>query len=269
MGRELQRLNRRRKALKQIENILEHGNVALVIHYSCESFYNKNDGRSPRITSIAVRYLESGQTVSFSIHLVAEELYGKISGIDQKYDDLEREMLQRFFNFVDHHKNYIWIHWNMRDSNYGFSALEHRYRVLKGSPTSIDDDKKFDLARAAVDIYGIKYIGHSRLESIIKLNKITDKDFLSGYEEAKAFENREFLKLHQSTLRKVDTLANLFERISNHSLKTNSTWMEQRGFSITTLGECIKEHPGYAIGSILLLIMGLVVRFTELIRIFQ
>ena len=48
-----------------------------VIHYSCESFYERTDGRSPRITSIAIRKLDAGQTVSFSIHQVAE-----VDGID-------------------------------------------------------------------------------------------------------------------------------------------------------------------------------------------
>lgn len=37
-----------------------------VVHYSCESFYDRPNGASPRITAIAVRKLDSGQTVSFS-----------------------------------------------------------------------------------------------------------------------------------------------------------------------------------------------------------
>ncbi len=32
------------------------------IHYSCESFYDRPEGQSPRITSIAIRLLDSGQT---------------------------------------------------------------------------------------------------------------------------------------------------------------------------------------------------------------
>ena len=43
-----------------------------VIHYSCESFYDRPEGQSPRITSIAVRRLDTGQTLSFSIYQVAE-----------------------------------------------------------------------------------------------------------------------------------------------------------------------------------------------------
>ncbi|HUF19319.1 MAG TPA: hypothetical protein VMP00_01065, partial [Burkholderiales bacterium] len=56
-----------------MDELLEQGDTALVIHYSCESFYDKTDGKTPRITFIAVRNLRSGQTDSFSIHQMAEE----------------------------------------------------------------------------------------------------------------------------------------------------------------------------------------------------
>jgi len=47
--------------------------AAWVIHYSCESFYDRPNGASPRITSIAVRKLDSGQTLSFSILSIGVE----------------------------------------------------------------------------------------------------------------------------------------------------------------------------------------------------
>lgn len=242
MGRELQRLRHRKSTLAKIGTISERAENALVIHYSCESFYDRDDGRSPRITSIAVRNLASGQTNSFSIHQIAEENNVVLDKISDQYDDLEQKMLDRFFDFVRTHSNFTWLHWNMRDVNYGFAAIEHRYRVLGGSPVQVTEEHKFDLARALVTIYGIGYIGHPRLESLIQKNKITDKDFLSGKEEAAAFENGQFVKLHQSTLRKVDTLANIFERAVNDSLKTNSSWWEQRGYTVTALVELVTKH---------------------------
>ena len=242
MGRELQRLRRRKNILAKIGKISERAEHTLVIHYSCESFYDRGDGRSPRITSIAVRNLASGQTNSFSIHQIAEENNVVLDKISDQYDDLERKMLDSFFDFVRVHSSFTWLHWNMRDVNYGFSAIEHRYRVLGGNPVQVNEEHKFDLSRALVTVYGIGYIGHPRLETLIKKNKITDKDFLSGNEEASAFEDRQFVKLHQSTLRKVDTLANIFERSANDSLKTNSSWWEQRGYTLTALVELITKH---------------------------
>lgn len=242
MGQELIRLQRRKKAFSKMNEMTERPENVLVIHYSCESFYDREDGRTPRITSIAVRNLASGQTDSFSIHKVAEENGINIDSIPKYYDNLERTMLDRFFEFIGHHQDFMWIHWNMRDGNYGFAAIEHRHRVLKGNPKQIIESKKFDLARALIDIYGVGYIGHPRLESVIAKNKITDRDFLTGKQEADAFDDKQFVKLLQSTLRKVDTLANIFERTVNGTLKTNATWREQHGYTLPTVVEYLRKH---------------------------
>lgn len=242
MGRELHRLRRRKKIVSRIGDLTEHAGSVLVIHYSCESFYDRDDGRTPRITSIAIRNLASGQTDSYSIHQIAEEERVSLDEINDHYDDLEKKMLNFFFNFANTHQHFTWVHWNMRDVNYGFDAIEHRYRILGGNPVQVAEDRKFDLSRALVDLYGIGYIGHPRLESLIRKNKITDKDFMTGKDEAAAFDNKQFVKLHQSTLRKVDTLANIFERTANGSLKTNSSWMEQHGYTPAATVEWLKEH---------------------------
>ena len=269
MGRELQRLKRRKNIVHKMDSLLEQAATTLVVHYSCESFYDKTDGKTPRITTIAVRNLASGQTDSFSIHQIAEEKQIQFTDISNHYDTLEKQMLDRYFDFVRSRQHYGWVHWNMRDVNYGFAAIEHRYRVLGGEPIMIAEDKKFDLARALVDLYGVGYIGHPRLESIIKKNNITDKDFLVGAQEAEAFEKKEFVRLHQSTLRKVDTLANIFERTSSKSLKTNSTWAEQYGFTPSVVAEWAKEH-----WLITLLVVGggvltFVVRVFDLLSVFH
>jgi hypothetical protein len=242
MGKELKRLKRRKSVVAKMESLQDQEHTTLVIHYSCESFYDKVDGKTPRITSLAVRNFASGQTDSFSIHQIAEERRVEFGQITEHYDALERQMLDCFFEFVRTRQHCNWIHWNMRDVNYGFAAIEHRYRVLGGAPVQIFEDRKFDLSRALVDLYGVGYIGHPRLESLMEKNKITAKDFLSGKQEADAFENKEFVKLHQSTLRKADCLANLFERALNGSLKTNATWFDRYAFSLAAIGELAKEH---------------------------
>ena len=43
---------------------------------------------------------------------------------ENKYNDLEKKMLKEFYTYVQEHKDYIWIHWNMRNSSYGFQAIE-------------------------------------------------------------------------------------------------------------------------------------------------
>jgi len=149
------------------------------------------------------------------------------------------------------------MHWNMRDINYGFQAIEHRYTVLGGTPTRVEESRKFDLARELIAIYGVGYIGHPRLENLVEKNKITNRDFLVGAQEAAAFENKEFVRLHQSTLRKVDILANIAERAANDSLSTNATWRERYGFHPSVIVELIKEHWFYSLLGLLALIFSL------------
>lgn len=131
-------------------------------------------------------------------------------------------MLDEFYDYVRIHSSHFWLHWNMRDINYGFPAIAHRHKVLKGNPEEIAETKLVDLSRLLVSIYGDNYIPHTRLTNLIDKNSISNKDFLAGKDEAEAFDKKQYVKLHQSTLRKVDVLSNIVELAANGSLKTNS-----------------------------------------------
>ncbi|GCD76943.1 hypothetical protein JCM31826_04250 [Thermaurantimonas aggregans] len=209
MGKTLRRIRTHRKAKQTINSLYDNDSYCLIIHFSCENFYNTKDVKTPRVTSIAVRYLNSAQTKSFSIHKVAELNQIPIHEINQNYDQLEKEMLNEFYEFVEEHKHYKWIHWNMRNINYGFEALEQRAKIFGVKTFDIKVENKFDLARLLIDKYGENYSSHPRLNSIMQMNKISPKHWLNGDEEATAFENMEYVKLHQSTLAKVDVLENI------------------------------------------------------------
>jgi hypothetical protein len=189
------RIKKRKRAKSIIENINEQPANFLIIHYSCESFYDIPEGRTPRVTSIAVKYFDTAQIKSFSIHKVAEVLGVPFNQIENRYDELEKTMLDSFYEFVDKHNRNNWIHLNMRDVNYGFEAIAHRYSVLGGSPIAIDDNSKFDIGRILIDMYGPDYIEHPRIEALCRKNNITMSHFLTGAQEAQAFVNREYVKL--------------------------------------------------------------------------
>ncbi|MCG2589812.1 hypothetical protein [Rhodohalobacter sulfatireducens] len=242
MGKALIKFKKHKTAKKQIDELFEESTYANVIHYSCESFYDRPDGATPRITSIAVRNLGSRQTKSFSIHKIAEKEQVPLDKISNNYDDLEREMLDGYFEYVREHATYKWLHWNMRDINYGFSAIEYRYEVLGGQPTKIDDGKKYDLAKILIEAYRANYINHPRLESLLKKNDITALNFLNGAEEAEAFENGNYVKLHQSTLRKVDVMANIAGRFREGDLKTNISNLDLFSLYPRAALEWLKEH---------------------------
>lgn len=238
----LNRAKRRSSTFEKLVDLVNNSSHTLIVHYSCESFYDIQDGRTPRITSIAVRFFNTGQTKSFSIHKIAELKKVAFNKIEEYYDELEKEMLSDFFSFVKEHKSYHWVHWNMRDINYGFEAIEHRFSVLGGNPESINDSNKVDLSRHLVDLFGLKYIEHPRLESLLNLNGITKKDFLVGKEEAEAFNNKEYVKLHQSTLRKVDVFQTILERTTAKTLKTRAKLFDIYGISPQGIWDMIKDN---------------------------
>lgn len=245
MGTELNKHRHRKKALKTIAELESKRDNVLIIHYSCESFFGIKDGRTPRVTSIAVRNFSTAQTASFSIHKCAEQKNVEPGDIDRRYDSLERLMLDEFFEFIKSRHGYTFAHWNMRDIQYGFQAIEHRYSVLDGEPFIVADTRKFDLARLLIGIYGVDYVDHKpsgRLHNLAQLNGITMNNFLTGAQEAEAFEKKEFVPLHQSTLRKVAIMADILERVVDDSLKTNATWWNIHGVHPAVLVEIATTH---------------------------
>ena len=245
MGQHLAKWRRKKAARQTLYDLGENREHTLVIHYSCESFYDIKDGRTPRVTSIAVRRFANGSTESFSIHKSAELNGVAISDIELNYDDLEKQMLGEFFSFLDKHSNYKFVHWNMRDINYGFQALEYRFKVLKGEPVKLHESQMFDLPRLLIDVFGPGYAPHGengRLHSLLELNTIKTKDILTGKGEADAFDNKEYVKLHQSTLKKVDVIDNLLDRFIEGRLQTKARWREKYGFHPAILIELMRDN---------------------------
>lgn len=268
LGRDASKRARRRKQAKaELHRLFEHPDNVLAIHYSCESFYDRPDGSSPRITSIAVRNLASGQTHSFSIHQLAErDKKLNPTDIEDNYNVLEKKMLKEFYDFVERHPKFIWLHWNMRDINYGFNALAHRYKVVGGTkPIDIPESQLVDLARLLAAFYGIGYIDHPRLAKLTEKNNITDMGFLTGKEEADAFDAKEYVKLHQSTLRKVDIFAKIAQRTLDGTLKTNASRKQIYGSECAYWIDFCHEHWAFT----LLAIIGSIASIFGLLQCFK
>ena len=238
------RLNERNRGNETLNFALKDRNKVLIIHYSCESFITSH-GRTPRVTSISVGNFVTTQIKSFSIHLQAQ-----ISGLDfndlldSDYDELEKAMLQAFYKYVKTHKSHTWVHWKMRDSNYGFEAIDNRMKILKGRPVSIDEDRKIDLSEVIGLLYGWNYEVHSpkgKLLNLAERNNITTLDALGGAEEAEKYEKKQYLELHRSTLRKVCIIQTLLAEIENNNLKVNSSTREVYGLTPNGIAEVIKN----------------------------
>ena len=128
-----------------------------------------------------------------------------------------------------------------------------------------DDDNKFDLARILIGMFGPAYAPHERnglkgrLATLMDMNHITAQDYMLGQGEADAFENGNFVGLHQSTLRKVDVIANIAQRTYDGTLKTKATWWEKNGVGLRAAIETLKDHPIYALIGFLITMSGIAI----------
>jgi hypothetical protein len=211
-----------------LRRLREHLDTAFIVHYSSQPLNDSNESYSPRITSIAVHDLESNTTHSFSIHLEAEVSRVSKSEVEGKYDELEKAMIANFYDFVNKHINHCWVHWNMRNIHFGFEQISHRYKVLGATSNDIPmilGNKRFNLSDMILDIYGEDCISHPRMAKLMQMNGGEPRGFLSGESEAKAFSDKEYVKLHQSTLCKVGWFQEMLLLLLERKIKTErSNW---------------------------------------------
>lgn len=199
-----------------LKNVKLHPEEYIIIHYSCQSLYDDNEGLSPRITSIVVMILCNRQTISFATHAIAEELGILRDKVIENYDLIERELLEAFYKFVTENKEKKWIHWNMNNITYGFEHIEHRYRklTLKSAPVVLVENR-INLDSLFRSKYGNDYVQKPRMAQLMDINGGRHRHFLTGPEEVNAFKSLEFIKMHNSTLCKV----NFFEEVIELSIK--------------------------------------------------
>ncbi|MDZ4791745.1 MAG: hypothetical protein SGJ17_11170 [Hyphomicrobiales bacterium] len=159
------------KSSEFIAQIRGNGQNFYIIHYSCQSLYDDNEGLSPRITSIAICHIATEQTVSFSTHAVAEKLSINREHVIERFDEIESELLKQFYKFTRDRRDKYWIHWNMRNLTYGFEHLEHRYDVLGGKDAPvIPVERRINLNDMLADRYGSDFAPHPKLIGLMNLN---------------------------------------------------------------------------------------------------
>lgn len=199
-----------------------------IIHYSCQSLNDDNEGLSPRITSIGITHFATEQTVSFSTHAIAEEMAIVREHVQMEFDKVEEKLLRDFYSFVRDRRDKFWVHWNMRNLTYGFEHLEHRYRVLGGADASvIPVERRINLNDMLTIRYGADYAAHPKMRNLMELNGGVHRNFLTGSEELQAFKNNEFIRMHNSTLCKLGFFHSAIRKVLAGRLKTAS-----RGFGV-------------------------------------
>lgn len=188
------------------QSVKKHPDRFYIIHYSSQSLYDEGvDGFSPRITSIAVMHYATRQTVSFALHAVAESLNISKDEVESQYNAIESQLLERFFIFLRDRREKYWVHWNMRNLTFGFEHLEHRYRSLcKVEPPSVPVEVRLNLNDILRNHYGSDYASDPKMKTLMLLNGELDRRFLEGSQEAAAFLTKDFIRMHSSTICKVE-----------------------------------------------------------------
>jgi hypothetical protein len=211
------------KAREAIERIRKRRRNCLIIHYACQSLYDDKDTHSPRIANIVVKDYDSDQTFSFALHFVAEKLGIAKSDIDGRLDEIERRLLEDFFDFVRQHPGNLWLHWNMSNLVFGFETLAHRFSLLtdKNAP-SIDMENRINLAEVLVGRYGPSYTSVPHIPNLMQLNGGLKRDFVPGADEVELFKHGEFARLHSSTMAKVGFFREVVDKVLDRKLQTQS-----------------------------------------------
>lgn len=209
------------RARESVERIKRNRDKCLVIHYACQSLYDDREGLSPSISNIVIKDFDKEQTVSFAAHLTAEKLHIKKDDITAHFDQIEKALLEEFFEFVRNHGGSVWLHWNMKNIHYGFETLAHRYYILTGkNAPSIDVDSRINIASVLFGLYGEGYVGDPHIPKLMALNGGARRDFVIGADEVELFKAGEYARLHGSTLSKVSFFSDTIELVLDRKLKT-------------------------------------------------
>lgn len=128
--------------------------------------------------------------------------------LDRDKDSLEDEkrILDSFFKEFSKLSDKTWVVWNHHKPEYGFSAIEDRYRTLGGeSRVNLEAIKKLDLPEIISQSIGVRKLdpnGVGALMNLIDLNCTKSKGTQVGAQEASLLKYKEYKRVNISTQNK-------------------------------------------------------------------
>lgn len=169
----------------------------------------------PPVSVVSVLSVHSGAKKSFAAVWLAQELGIPIADFKSRHPELEKELLRQFYAFVAERPNAIWLHSNMRSSQFGFEVLERRAMVHRLLPVAIPDARRFDLYNSVVrKLYPDPYFGHPRQEMMFRFNFGNVPDLLTEEGAAAAWSSGDYTALVRSAEAKVGCIAGLYDKLS-------------------------------------------------------
>lgn len=234
-------LTRRKSAREEIGRAMSSRAHAFVVHYACEGF----EKADRRVTAIAARNLGSGCTQSFEVSTMLRQAgVDPATASEKDLDRAELAALEAFYAFVRMHQAATyWLHWNMRDSTFGFAALENRCRLLGGAPVEIAEPFRVDLAAKMIDLYGDNYAARdNRLRSLADRNDLVTKHLVDGSDQAEALKRRDFGVVDRSLHNRIDLMYAVATKANEGTLKTQARLADRIG-GAGGIVQWLKDNP--------------------------
>ena len=243
------RLRQREEVKTLFSDIRHNPKKYLFIHYSSEDIA-ENSGMA-KAFSICVSHIDESGIKTFSVLDEALIRKIKVEDIGNNYDMLELEMLKKFFEYIrlfnpEHHKL---LHWNMKNSSYGFDALILRYQILSNDDaynTLFDEFTKINISSELVKLYGETYIDKPRIDGLIKKNHI-EGYHLDKFNKSLLNEGK-YNDLHLSFNARFEAMLSIINFALDDRLKTNHNFIGRYGFNPAGFYELIKSSWIWALG---------------------
>ncbi len=217
---------KRKKAYEEFSKIISDASNVLLICYSYSNVNTNQSELSPIVTSISIRSLDKNyENKYFSLIKEAEKANIDLDDIEDNYEELEYFLLEEFNTFVKKHRDYVWIHWDMNQIDYGFEAIKHRFDItakeLDKELENIAANNKFDLNYLLENMYGVEYTKCSdKMKSLMEENNYIDlNSYMSNKKESEEFNEKHFSQVKNSINSKINFMFSVIEKLENNTLK--------------------------------------------------
>jgi hypothetical protein len=198
------------QVIADLGRAIRGGESVYAVHYCCESFYEALD-HPPAVSAIGVSSVPRARSLTFS----------RIDIDTEDQEQAERELLNRFFDWLRSIPDARLVHWNMNSSEFGFVALRNRYAYLGGTPPPVhSEDRTLDLDDLIASRHGRDYVGHPRLTRTLALNGVATRYTLSGPEQAQRFKDGAHADLARCANERAMTIAVVAELFVGGRLQT-------------------------------------------------
>lgn len=245
-------INEHKEANSIISDYVKKKSDYIFIHYARQNCFADAYEKGPRIIAIVAMNAESEQFVVFSLKKSAEKQgndFFKLSEMEQ--DQIEHDMLCDFFEYVNDNKAKTWLHWNMKNNNFGFSAIEDRFRSLKGDPIHFGESKLINISVLLKKKYGMNYAKDNmwngklmgKMYDIFILNNINDSYILDGEREIIEYILKNIIPIEQSVLGKLKAFKIIMEKTADNVLKNRGNVLKDvYGLSIQGIAKYIQDN---------------------------